>query len=49
MITYEESNTKFRFGDMSTFTSMTCAKIPASIGNKNVIIETDVINQVKMQ
>ena len=42
-VCYQDSRRKFRFGDNKTFTSMTCAMIPANICGKDITIETDVI------
>ena len=40
-LTYEHSDSKFRFGDNRVWTPMTKATIPANIGNKEVTVETD--------
>ena len=38
-----DSDTKFRFGDGMEMKSIKCMKIPATIGNKRVMICTDVV------
>ena len=43
-ISYQESTRKFRFGDNKVYDSKTCVKIPAHIGNRDLMIETDVIS-----
>ena len=42
-IKYKDSNKKFRFGDNSVHHSMTTATIPITIGNKRILMDTDVI------
>ena len=42
-VRYQESQKKFRFGDNKLYESMTTATIPISIGDKKIMMDTDVI------
>ena len=43
-VKYQDSRKRFRFGDSKLYNSMTTATIPVTIGDKKILMDTDVID-----
>ena len=44
MVTYDKSNSIYRFGDGKKISALKNAKIPALIDSQNVMIDTDIVS-----